>query len=138
MNEHQESQILSLINEINNLTEPVTIAYTRSRKRDYLFEMDSEGSVIGCICVKYVQWYQCEICHLSVSKSHRGLGLGAKLVARAITYATKKNFKISQITIREDNIISQRVFEKFGFKHMNSFFNNKSAHRIKLYQLNLN
>jgi len=48
----------------------------------------------------------------SISKSHRGKGLGSSIIKLGIAYLNKKNIKAK---VKNSNFASQNIFEKLGF-----------------------
>jgi ribosomal protein S18 acetylase RimI-like enzyme len=69
---------------------------------DYVCEIQDDV-VIACVEVKKVQWYQWEICHLSVSEAHERQGLGKQLLRQAEDKAKSSGARIVQCTIRVGN-----------------------------------
>jgi len=53
-----------------------------------------------------------------VKKSHRGMGIGKKLLEENIRIASEE-LNCSKITleVREDNVIAQILYQRLGFKH---------------------
>jgi hypothetical protein len=77
MTREQPQQIADLLNSRNRLTTLHTADTVMKAAAEYLFE--SEGDIIvACVQIKKVQWYQCEILHLSVraDRERRGWGSG--------------------------------------------------------------
>jgi N-acetylglutamate synthase-like GNAT family acetyltransferase len=102
MTPKQAEQIAQLLNDRNQLQGDYTAERVAERAEDYLFEL-SEDAVVGCVEIKKVQWYQWEICHLSVRKAHEGHGLGKNLIRQAEDKAKRGAARIVQCTIRIGN-----------------------------------
>ena len=137
--EKQATQIAMLLNIRNELTKEYTAAdiLKSNNKQFFLIESDSVGNVIGVIEIFKVQWYQCEIRHLSVNEKFEGKGVGKKLAQAAISKAKEWNAGIAQCTIREDNLRSQSLFIKNGFIKVNTFINVETGNNVFVYQLDL-
>ncbi len=65
-------QIAELLNAQNRLTVPYTAARILEHQNRYIVRLDDNSDVLGTIEVKKVQWYQCEIDHLSVHPDAKG------------------------------------------------------------------
>jgi len=130
----QADTIAVLLNARNELTVP----YARQRVLDdadnYRCILSDAGEVIACVEIKKVQWYQCEVLHLTVSKAHERTGHGKALLCEAERVARAKNARVLQCTIRDDNIGSRRLFEGFGFQRVSAFFNEHSGNNVGVYQ----
>lgn len=102
--EAEAEEIAALLNRRNELT----VRYTRERvlnqMDDYLCRYGNSGHVIACIQVKTVQWYQCEVLHLTVAKEDEGQGHARVLLLEAERAARLRNARLLQCTIRQDNI----------------------------------
>ena len=133
MTQQQAEQIAQLLNTRNQLA----IAYAGKKvsqyANNYLFEVD-EGRVVACAKLKKVQWYQWEVCHLSVSATHEGKGLGARLIRRAEEKAEAGNARIIQCTIRAGNVRSERVFRRNGYHETCCFYNPRTANYVAVWQ----
>jgi len=84
--------------------------------------------------VKKVQWYQCEISHLSVDPAARGVGIGRSLVEEVEVRACRLGARIAQCTIRIGNAASEAVFTKRGFVATVTFRNAQSGNDVTVYQ----
>jgi hypothetical protein len=65
MNEDVARQVAELINSQNQLSVPYTAATILEHDR-YIVRLNDDGKLTGVVEVKRVQWYQCEIDHVSV------------------------------------------------------------------------
>jgi len=126
-------QIASLLNERNQLTTKQDGQDIYEKGKSYDFEIRA-GKVVACIQRIRLQWYQWEIRHLSVSEDHEGAGLAYGLYKKAEGDAITGRARLLQCTIREGNVASERFFTRQGFKRVNSFGNEKSGHRVWVWQ----
>jgi ribosomal-protein-alanine acetyltransferase len=53
---------------------------------------------------------------IAVSESHRGLGVGRKLMESILNIAREQNAKEVFLEVREDKPMPQRLYDSFGFK----------------------
>jgi N-acetylglutamate synthase-like GNAT family acetyltransferase len=131
MVEDYAKQIAALINEQNQL--PTTYS-----KEDIIEEADKyvwiveEDVVLACAEVEKVQWYQCEISHVSVKVPRKGYG--QRILELAEEKAKKVNAKITQCTIRSTNIASIGLFEKNGYLLSTSFLNPVTGNTVNVFQ----
>lgn len=127
-------QIAELLNSENQLVVPYTEQKVISNNDNYLFEVNNDGEVISCIECKKVQWYQFEVCHLTVNPNHRRNGQGEKILNKAIEHAKANRGRIVQCTIRENNQKSSGLFEKNGFKKVSTFYYPDSGNNVGVWQ----
>jgi ribosomal protein S18 acetylase RimI-like enzyme len=93
-----------------------------------------DGGVIATVEVKKVQWYQCEVSHLSVDPTFRGAGIGRSLVQEAEERARRLGARIAQCSIRVGNTPSEAVFTKCGFIATVTFHNARTGNNVTVYQ----
>ena len=136
MNKNVADQIAELLNENNSLTTPYTRVGIRNYDDDYIVLQD-EDIVIGCVCVKRIQWYQFEIKHLVVNKDYRSMGYGKSLIDSAITFAKERGGLIVQCTIKKENVNTRTLFSKWGFDETINFINPNSGNNLVIYQKNI-
>lgn len=134
MERETAKQIADLLNKENQLVVQYTEEKVLTTKDNYLFELDENNEVISCIECKKVQWYQFEVCHLTVSPNHRRKGLGQKILDKAITHAKKNRGRIVQCTIREDNKASSGLFSNNGFNKVSTFYYPDSGNNVSVWQ----
>jgi N-acetylglutamate synthase-like GNAT family acetyltransferase len=115
------SQIANLLNHQNRLTTRYTQDMILRKLDKYLYETQEDFGVIGCVCVKKVQWYQAEICHLSVHPYMQNHGIGLRMMTKAEDRCRDLGVRIAQATVRCDNKPCLRINEKRGFKIVNQF-----------------
>jgi ribosomal protein S18 acetylase RimI-like enzyme len=127
-------QIAALLNARNQLTKQYTRQSVLESEENYLFRVSESGQVVGCIEVKKVQWYQAEVCHLTVAEDAVGKGHAKALLCEAERAARASNARLLQCTIREDNVASRSLFEGFGFVHTSSFHNQFSGNNVGVFQ----
>lgn len=134
MNEEIAGQVAQLLNERNELVKRYDAKTVLAAKENYLFELADDGSVSGCAELKRVQWYQCEISHLSVHKDSEGKGVAWILLKRAEEKAKSLGGRVLQCTIREGNGESLRFFERNGFLLVGKFNYSVSGNNVGIWQ----
>lgn len=133
MTSKQAEEIAQLLNDRNQLQDDYTGEKVREHAENYLFELRADV-VIACVEIKKVQWYQWEICHLSVSKDHEGQGLGKRLICEAEDKARRGAARIVQCTIRVGNEASERAFRRSGYREACCFFNARTDNYVAVWQ----
>jgi RimJ/RimL family protein N-acetyltransferase len=131
------SQIAHLLNTRNQLVRQYTANMILDRAGDFLYEL-KDDSVIACVEARKVQWYQWEVCHLTVDQDHECQGYGGLMIHRAEDEAKKNGAKIIQCTIRRGNIASERAFEKNGYGKVSCFHYDRSGNDVGVWQKVLN
>ncbi len=126
-------QIAELINERNELSVNYDDEKVLASQDNYSYLLDSED-LIACAESKKVQWYQWEICHVSVAKKYEGKGYGTKVLKLAEIKAKNGNARILQSTIRSNNVSSIRLFENNNYKRVNDFYNKKTNNLVYVFQ----
>ncbi len=71
MTQEQAKQIAILLNERNKLVNEYSPDDVLEKKQNYVY-LDEKSTIIACAESKKVQWYQWEICHVSVDKTYEG------------------------------------------------------------------
>ncbi len=87
---------------------------------DYCLIAEEDGMLIGLIMGivlpdsprTYFLWQICVI------PSHQGKGIGEKMVREIENQLRKQGFKRIELTIDPDNVESQKLFKKMGFKNI--------------------
>lgn len=129
----QATQIAALLNQPNELTQQYTADMLLKEAENYVF-IELEGRIVGCAQTKRVQWYQWEVCHLSVAQSHTGNGYGRQLLGLAEEKAIAGKAHILQCTIRSSNSPSRGLFQQSGYQKVNSFRDGQSGNEVFVYQ----
>jgi len=127
-------QIAALLNERNQLTVKYTRQCVLEHADNYHCRFSAADEVVGCVEVKKVQWYQTEICHLTVAASETRKGHAKALLCEAERVARANGARLLQGTIREGNIDSRSLFEGFGFLHVSTFSNPLSGNNVAVFQ----
>jgi len=105
------NQIAQLLNKNNKLSIIHNGNSITSNNVAYLIELFGDR-VIGCIGL--IDYYTIDkIVHLSVDSSFRGMGIGAKLLNKALNYSNKNELFMQ---IRSDNQSSMKLSIGNGFK----------------------
>lgn len=133
MTEEQAKQIATLLNERNKLVKKYSPDDVLAKEQNYVY-LDEKSIIIACAESKKVQWYQWEICHVSVDKTYEGRGLGSKILKLAEKKAIEGGAKILQCTIRSDNESSLRLFLAKGYTKTTSFFYPNSGNWVHVLQ----
>lgn len=143
MDETIAQQITQLINSQNQLTTPYNKDKVLEQYDQYIVHLDgviqilgsgSKLQVLGVVRIEKVQWYQCEIKHLSVLPQVQGRGIAKGLLQAAEARAAQLGAKMVQCTIREDNTKSEGLFKKFHYVPTIAFRNDRSGKRITVFQ----
>jgi ribosomal protein S18 acetylase RimI-like enzyme len=134
LTDDQADQIAVLLNARNQLTRELTRNAVLDSAVNYQCRFSESGAVVGCVEVKRVQWYQAEICHLTVSESEAKKGHAKALLREAEKSARLMDVRLLQCTIREDNVASRRLFEGFGFVLVGMFHNRRSGNNVGVFQ----
>src|ERR1700722_14573548 len=132
MNRDIAKQIATLLNTQNKLVVPYNDNKVLKHANNYIFLLEDGTKVVGAVEVNWVQWYQCEICHLSVV--HKRRGIGSSLLKKAIAKAQNLGGRVLQCTIRVGNKKSEGFFKHHGFKPTVTFKNHNSGNRVTVYQ----
>jgi N-acetylglutamate synthase-like GNAT family acetyltransferase len=127
-------QIAHLLNTQNKLTVSYTAAKILEHPDRYIVRLDTNSQVVGAVEVKKLQWYQCEIDHLSVHPDLQGKGIGRGLVQEAEEKARQLGARIAQCTIRIGNMESEGFFKKHGYVATVTFLNQQNGNRVTVYQ----
>lgn len=120
-------QIARLLNNYSNLQTNYTGPMLLQSGAHYL-PLHHEGTVFASIAVHKQGLFLSEIRHLVVHPLLRGKGIAKQLLKNALE---KVETPVIYATIRESNIASIAVFEKFDFKNYTTF--QHSGFHIKLY-----
>jgi N-acetylglutamate synthase-like GNAT family acetyltransferase len=134
MTESIAEQIAQLLNAQNELTRRYTAGKVREHPDRYLFLLGDDSRVRGVVELKDVQWYQCEVRHLSVHPDAQRQGLASKLLQNAEARALQLGARIAQCTIRDGNAASEGLFKKTGYVATVTFLNRRSGNRVTVYQ----
>ena len=134
MNKKHAKQIADLLNKRSQLDTRYDADQIIRSRDDYEYKIDKNDNIIAAVQIKKIQWYQWELCHLTVCLAHEGNCYGKKLIKKAEKKAKKGGALIIQCTIRENNESSQRLFSKNGYKHVSTFFNSASGNNVGVWQ----
>jgi ribosomal protein S18 acetylase RimI-like enzyme len=128
--ENHPRQIANLLNSQNQLAVPYTGAAILQAQDRYIVRFDDNAAVLGAVEVKPVQWYQCEIDHLSVDPGSRRRGIGRWLLEQAEEKGRELNARIAQCTIRVGNAESEGLFKKHGYMPTVTFSNRQTGNCV--------
>jgi GNAT superfamily N-acetyltransferase len=135
MNRDIAQQIATLLNTQNELTVVYDADKILQAADRYIYRLGEDAKVVGAVEVKKVQWYQCEIDHLSSVVKCRGTG--SSLLAEALARAEHLGARVAQCTIRVGNQDSERFFTKHGFTPTVTFLNHENGNQVTVYQKTL-
>jgi ribosomal protein S18 acetylase RimI-like enzyme len=127
-------QIADLLNSQNQLTVPYTAGKIMDAQTRYVVRYDEDSKVLGAVEVKKVQWYQCEIDHLSVDPQSKRRGIGSWLLQEAEARASDLGARVTQCTIRVGNVASESLFCKYGYTATVTFVNRENGNQVTVYQ----
>ena len=127
-------QVANLLNSQNQLAVPYTAARILEHRDRYLVRLDEASRVQAAVEVKKVQWYQCEIDHLTVDPGSHRNGIGSGLLREAEGRARELDARIAQCTIRVGNTPSEGLFKKFGYVASVTFRNAATGNDVSVYQ----
>lgn len=130
----EAEEIAHLLNTRNHLMQRVSGAYVLRNAKKYVGLTSPDGVVMACAQCKQVQWYQSEVCHVSVHPDYEGRGLGKQVVQEAERVALLQGSILLQATIRTDNERSLGLFAAMGFQRVSEVFNPASGNRLVVLQ----
>ena len=134
LSDRQAEEIAALLNERNQLTVAYTARSVMAHSENYVYRTSPTGSVLACVEVKKVQWYQAEILHLTVHKTEQRKGHAKALLSEAERAARSRSARVLQCTIREDNLSSASLFQSCGFVQVGKFHNQVSGNNVLVLQ----
>jgi N-acetylglutamate synthase-like GNAT family acetyltransferase len=129
----QAAQIAELLNTRNQLQNEYDAETVLERSNNFLVELQ-DGAVAACVEIKKVQWYQWELCHLSVTEELERRGLGKRLIRRAEEKAKQGGARIIQCTIRVGNEASEQAFRRSGYREACCFYNAATDRYVAVWQ----
>jgi ribosomal protein S18 acetylase RimI-like enzyme len=133
MTKSEATQIAALLNARNGLTVLYDADIILRSPEQYLFA--SVGARVAvAVFLKDVQWYQGEVCHLSVDPEFEGRGYARNLWAEVERRAVARGYRILQCTIHEDDDNSEDFFTKAGFNRVSQFHNKVSGKNLAIWQ----
>jgi ribosomal protein S18 acetylase RimI-like enzyme len=134
MDKDAAAQIAFLLNSQNQLNVQYTSETILENKKRYIVHYGEHKTVLGVVEVKRVQWYQCEISHVSVEPKAKRQGIGTSLLKKAETQAISLGARIAQATIRMGNEESEGLFKKHGYTATVTFLYRPGGNRVSVYQ----
>jgi len=128
------ARIADLLNTQNQLTVRYTPEAVLQDEERYLICSGENSELMGVVEAKLVQWYQCEIDHLSVHPEFTRKGVGSRLLKAAEDRARQLGARIAQCTIRVGNTASEGLFKKYGYWPTATFRNEQTGNKVTVYQ----
>lgn len=126
-------EIASLLNSRNELTRQYDSKLVLKGSDNFVYIIE-KGKIVACAEAKPVQWYQWEICHVSVLESEERKGFGRAVLELAEKRAIKGQARILQCTIRVNNSSSKKLFESSEYSKTCTFLNKRSRNKVDVYQ----
>ncbi len=133
MKREYAEQIAQLLNTRNELVRTYTDDTILEKADDFIYEVKDEV-IAACVEVKKVQWYQWEVCHLTVASHYEGQHLGSLMISNAEEKAKSNGARIIQCTIRQGNIKSERAFSRNDYKKVSEFYYSISGNVVGVWQ----
>lgn len=121
MNTMIAHQIMVLINKQNHLIKKYSIHDILDSADEYLTILDSDDVLIGVVKIKKLNWFMCELSHLSVSPFYIRQGFAQQLLDLAEKKAKKLKSTCICCSIRYDNISSINLFLKKKYLYVSEF-----------------
>jgi GNAT superfamily N-acetyltransferase len=128
------ARIADLLNAQNQLTVRYTPEMVLQHEDRYLICSGANSDLMGVVEAKRIQWYQCEIDHLSVHPEFTRQGIGSRLLKAAEDRAKQVGARVAQCTIRVGNTASEGLFKKHGYWPTTTFWNEQTGNRVTVYQ----
>jgi RimJ/RimL family protein N-acetyltransferase len=133
MKSEYAKQIADLLNSRNQLVREYDANMVMNAEDEFIYEL-KDDVVVACIEAKKVQWYQWEICHLTVASANENQGFGSLMIRKAEERAKNGGARIIQCTIRVGNAESERAFERNGYRRVSEFFYPNSGNNVGVWQ----
>lgn len=133
MTPRSAAAIAKLLNLQNRLVRNYTALDVLDKADQYVVKYTDAGEVVGVAEAELIQWYQCEIRHVSVSPAASHRGIGTWLVAEAEKRARTLGARITQCTIRVGNVESEGLFKKCGYAPSVTFDNVRTRNKVTVY-----
>lgn len=89
----------------------------------FLLAKDGDD-IVGCVGLKKLDDEACEMKRLYVADSHKGEGIGKRLVGAIIEDAKGKNYKKMRLDTLEDMRAAQSLYLSFGFRRISAYVYN--------------
>lgn len=131
LSDNHADTIAALLKARNQLTREYNRVEIQSA--DYLCRF-VDDEVVAFVEIRKVQWYQMEVCHLTVALAHEGRGHAKSLIKEAEERARQANARILQCTIRDENVASLELFKHFDFQVVSAFHNRLSRNNVYVLQ----
>jgi ribosomal protein S18 acetylase RimI-like enzyme len=133
MTRPQAIEIADLLNRRNELAQDYDAEKVLRNAQEWEVALEDDH-VAACVQRRRVQWYQWEICHLSVDDGWEGRGLGFKLYKQAVAAARAGGARVLQCTIRSGNKRSELFFARQGFTRTTEFYNSATGNNVATWQ----
>lgn len=96
-----------------------------------LYIVKNEENYSGCIALRKIEDSICEMKRLYLKPETRGKGIGNALIARIIEDAKDNGYKTMRLdTIKEKMSKAVGLYESYGFKEIEAYYNNPNPHTL--------
>jgi ribosomal-protein-alanine N-acetyltransferase len=85
------------------------------------FVAEGEGELVGYILITQYQKERAHVVRLAIQPQRQGQGVGARLLAEAFAQLRRRGLQRISLNTQEDNLRSQRLYHRFGFRHTGKF-----------------
>ncbi|MDI9642056.1 MAG: ribosomal protein S18-alanine N-acetyltransferase [Archaeoglobaceae archaeon] len=109
-------EVLEIDREAFNPKNPSFDMYVYLTYGSDLFVADIGNKIVGYVVTMDLDQFRGKIVSLAVRKEFRGSGIGEYLMKRAIERLKEKGKKEIALEVRVSNKIAQKLYEKLGFK----------------------
>jgi len=134
MTAEQADAIAHLLNTQNQLISKYDGKKVLRTAGEFLYRSGTKDPIIACVELKKVQWYQFEICHLTVHPDYQRQGHAYSLINEAEQQAIAAGARVLQCTIREGNRGSEQLFAKSNFVQTSKFYYPYSENHVAIWQ----
>ena len=108
--------VLEIDKEAFNPRNPSFDMYVYLTYGSDIFVADIGNKIVGYVVTMDLDQLRGKIVSLAVRKEFRGIGIGEHLMRRAIERLREKGKKEIALEVRVSNRVAQRLYEKLGFR----------------------
>lgn len=109
-------EVLEIDREAFNPKNPSFDMYVYLTYGSDIFVADIGKKIVGYVVTMDLDQFRGKIVSIAVKKEFRGSGIGEYLMKRAIERLKEKGKKEISLEVRVSNKIAQKLYEKLGFK----------------------
>jgi DNA-binding MarR family transcriptional regulator/GNAT superfamily N-acetyltransferase len=110
--------------ELAGAYETVTLGYVAqlleqfSSDNDIVWIAERDGLPVGCVAVRRISSTESELALLHVESRARGIGIGRRLIAEAIAFATRAKYQTVQLELLDVMKTARVLLHTAGFRHI--------------------